>query len=298
MKITSLRLAAALAVAIVLGEGLVQLSGAVDIPVYEANNQIGYIPAPLQSGSFLHIHDYRFNELSMGAGPFNPDPKRFNVLLVGDSLVLGGNPLSEPERLGPQLEELTGWQVWPISAGSWALQNELTYIRQHQNILEKMDAVIILSNSSDFDEPSSWASGLTHPRRHPFPGLLFMLEKYVFGEPPQPVPTDLKVAKRDWRVDLRHFSETFNKPIYLFLYPGLDEMQDKSLLEKRLNVRIPELHANLEKNAGVLKVADHPQWVVANYRDGVHPNGHGNAVLAKIFLDDMCQTPIEKMNCK
>ncbi len=123
MQITKLRLVIWLVGALVLAEGAAQLSGVVDLPIYEANNQIGYIPAPNQSGKFLHKNDYRFNEYSMGAGSFSPDPARFNLLLVGDSIVLGGNPLAESDRLGPQLEKRAGWQVWPVSAGSWALQN-------------------------------------------------------------------------------------------------------------------------------------------------------------------------------
>ena len=78
-----------------------QLSGAVNIPVYEANNQIGYIPAPNQSGSFLHIHDFRFNEYSMGAGPFKPDSARYNVLLISDSLVFGGTRFQKLSGSGP-----------------------------------------------------------------------------------------------------------------------------------------------------------------------------------------------------
>ena len=163
----------------------VQLSGFVDVPIYHADNQIGYIPAPSQSGAFMRTHTWRFNELSMGASSFKPDVSHFNLLLVGDSIVLGGNPLKEPERLGPQLQKLTHWQVWPISAGSWALQNELTYLRQHPDVLQKVDAVAFVSNGGDFDEPSSWASELTHPRSHPFPGLIYLAQKYLLSPPPQ-----------------------------------------------------------------------------------------------------------------
>lgn len=58
--------------AILFGEGAVQLSGIVDIPVYVANSSIGYIPAPNQSGKFLHRNAYRFNELSIGGRPVSP----------------------------------------------------------------------------------------------------------------------------------------------------------------------------------------------------------------------------------
>ena len=73
-------------------------------------------------------HDWQFNEKHMGAGAFVTSAKP-DVLLVGDSIVLGGNPLSEVERLGPQLAKVASQSVWPISAGSWALRNELAYLR-------------------------------------------------------------------------------------------------------------------------------------------------------------------------
>ncbi len=44
-----------------------------------------------------------------------------------DVLLVGGNPLGKVERLGPQLAKVTSQSVWPISAGSWALRNELAY---------------------------------------------------------------------------------------------------------------------------------------------------------------------------
>lgn len=118
--------------ALAIAEGSVRALGLVDFPLYDANAQIGYIPAANQQGSFLNKNDWQFNALHMGAPAFAPDPAR-DVLLVGDSLVYGGNTYRQPERLGPALQTLLqergGGQVWPISAGSWALRNELAYMR-------------------------------------------------------------------------------------------------------------------------------------------------------------------------
>ena len=102
------------------GELLVRSLGMVDFPLYEANALIGYIPAANQKGSFLNSHDWQFNEKHMGAGAFVTSAK-------SDVLLVGGNPLGEVERLGPQLAKVTSQSVWPISAGSWALRNELAY---------------------------------------------------------------------------------------------------------------------------------------------------------------------------
>lgn len=74
-----------------------------DVPLYQADNRIGYIPVPNQTGAFLWTHRWTFNELSMGtAARFRPGLPG-SILLVGDSLVLGGNPYRAEQRLGPQL---------------------------------------------------------------------------------------------------------------------------------------------------------------------------------------------------
>ena len=83
--------------ALAIAEGSVRALGLVDLPLYDANAQIGYIPAANQQGSFLNKNDWQFNALHMGAPAFAPDPAR-DVLLVGDSLVYGGNTYRQPEQ--------------------------------------------------------------------------------------------------------------------------------------------------------------------------------------------------------
>jgi len=265
----------------------VQISGILDFPLYIANNEIGYIPAPNQSGSFLHFHDYRFNEYSMGSGAFLPDHQIFNLLLIGDSIVLGGNPLDEADRLGPSLARETGWSVWPASAGSWALQNELTYLAQHANVVEAVDAVAIVSNSGDFGEPSSWASELTHPTHRPFPGLIYLFRKYVAPGKTPSIRPELAVAPRDWKRDLREFASHTNKPLYIFLYPDQEEESDPEIAAKRLYRYEPEIRGALQNYAKVFRVAESSEWNTSLYRDGIHPTAAGNRVLAQILAKDM-----------
>ncbi len=265
----------------------VQASGILDFPLYIANNEIGYIPAPNQSGSFLHFHEYRFNEYSMASGAFLPDHRRRNLLLIGDSIVLGGNPLDEADRLGPSLARATGWSVWPASAGSWALQNELTYLSQHANVVEAVDAVAIVSNSGDFGGPSSWASELTHPTRRPFPGLIYLFRKYLAPGKSPSIRAELAVAPRDWRRDLRDFASHANKPLYIFLYPDQEEQSDPEIAAKRLYCYEAEIRGAVQDHARLFRVAESSDWNTSLYRDGIHPTAEGNRVLARILAKDM-----------
>ena len=297
MKIPKIALAV-VALTLAAGEALVQLSGIVDIPVYCADNTIGYIPAPNQSGNFLNLRKWQFNEHSMGTGAFEPDSQRFNVLLLGDSVVQGGNPLAQAERLGPRLESLTGWQVWSVSAGSWGLQNQMAYIRSHPEILNVVDAVAIVLNSGDFGGPSSWTSSLTHPLKRPFPGLLHVARKYGFslGSPPE-VRAELQVMPRDWRADLHDFSVSYRKPVFVFLFPRLDEFEDPEKMHRQLDSMVPELQKHSGGNVKTVRVAASPLWEKSFYRDAVHPSSEGNAVLAKILMNSMCESRTQKMTC-
>src|SRR5437899_1649918 len=115
LKVTALGLAAVL-IATEIG---VRLSGVVDFPVYAVDNEIGYIPKPSQSGSFLHKNAWVFNDRSMGtASPWDPS-KRPNILFIGNSIVMGGNPYDQKDKLGPLTQQGIGenYAIWPIAAG-------------------------------------------------------------------------------------------------------------------------------------------------------------------------------------
>src|ERR1700749_2777557 len=78
-----------------------RLTGVADFPLYRADADLGYVLAPDQKGAFLNKNHWVYNEKSQGAGPWHPNGKT-DLLLLGDSLVLGGNPVDQPDRLGPQ----------------------------------------------------------------------------------------------------------------------------------------------------------------------------------------------------
>lgn len=191
----------------VVAELAARASGLTNFPLYIADSHIGYIPAPSQSGSFLHSNDWVFNEISMGTPrPFSPTDTQRDILLVGDSIVYGGNPSAQAERLGPQPAAASGAVVWPIGAGSWGLQNELTYLRDHPEVASSVDEIVFVLNGGDFSGPSMWRSEQTHPRTRPLSALAYLLMKYVSKSEPPETPPDLRVAATDWRRDFAAFA--------------------------------------------------------------------------------------------
>lgn len=265
-----------------LAETAIQGLQANSLPTYEANNQIGYIPKPNQSGSFLHMRDWAFNELSMGTSrPFRPDADA--ILLLGDSIVFGGTPYSEAERLGPQLEKAIGRQVWPAAAGSWALQNELTYLRQHPDIVNRVSRLVLILNKEDFGQPSTWRSEYTHPTHIPFPSLMYLMRRYVVRPATEAEDRALTVAPRDWRADFSALIAGTRTPVDVFLYPYKAECADPSELDTYGKILV-SLGA-----ARAINIGRDARWNASLYRDDVHPIARGNEVLAEIIAEALAR---------
>ncbi len=273
--------------ALSVAECVVRAFGLIDFPLYEANAQIGYIPAANQQGSFLNKNDWQFNALHMGAPAFAPNPAR-DVLLVGDSLVYGGNAYRQSERLGPTLQAMLqgrGVSVWPISAGSWALRNELAYMRLNPQVPAGVSRIVFVLNTGDFGaEASSWACELTHPRNRPTFALWYSVNKYVHSfEPCGEVPAALKVPDGDLAAELQAFMALHAAKTTFVLYPDKTEVSDVALESKGFAAGEAIL-----KKAGatrVVHVLQDKRWNGGLYKDGIHPTAEGNRVLASIIDD-------------
>lgn len=281
-----LLLLASLALALGAGEAALRWSGVIDFPLYEADATIGYIPKASQRGSFLNRNDWVVNERHMGAERFAPGPEG-NVLLVGDSVVWGGNPYARDERLGPQLQQMTRKRVWPIAAGSWGLQNELTYLAANADVVAAVDTVVLVLNSGDFAEPSSWTCELSHPRERPLSAAWYVARKYVIKEEcGSASPADLTVQPRDPLQMLSAFVAAHPaKRLIVFLYPEKSEVLNEAAMAGRLERFGPALVAAGVKE--VVSVGRDPRWRQREtmYRDAVHPTAEGNRVLARLIAD-------------
>ncbi|WP_024298405.1 hypothetical protein [Methylomicrobium lacus] len=210
----------------------VRLLGLIDFPIYDANPIIGYIPAANQHGRFLNKNYWQFNSWHMGAPDFLTNSKP-DVLLVGDSIVLGGNMLAQEDRLGPQLQKIIDQNVWPISAGSWALQNELTYLHTNPDVVSQIESIVFVLNSADFAEASSWRCDFTHPRQKPKFALWYLFNKYIYaldkcGE----VPEMLQVPPGNLSVELAEFLKATRLDPVFIIYPNKAEEIDPELRKK------------------------------------------------------------------
>lgn len=276
-------------VALLVGvETAVRLSGVIDFPLYVANSEIGYIPAPSQKGAFLGRNEWIFNEFSMGSGAFSPSANAVDTLLIGDSIVLGGNPYRQQDKLGPVLSELYGASVWPISAGSWALRNELKYLKLNQRVTRNIDRFVFVLNAEDFAAASSWACERTHPRQRPWSAALYLFRKQVWDwDDCKTVAADLAVAAGDWKADLREFltsPEARNKPVSFYLYPQKKELAAADFSEVEQYAEEILLQAKtVGVSVAVYSVGRDERWGADWYADSIHPSPKGIKVLAEVI---------------
>ncbi|GGX14328.1 hypothetical protein GCM10007242_20920 [Pigmentiphaga litoralis] len=258
--------------------------GLLDFPLYEANADIGYVPKPNQQGAFLNKNDWQFNSRSMGAPEFEPGPGP-NVLLVGDSIVDGGNPYRQQERLGPLTQKAlapSGVKVWPIAAGSWSLRNELKWLQRNPDVVDRVDEVVFLLGSNDFGDASSWSCEFSHPRSHPTSSLWFLFNKYVYRLEPCGTPPDaLKVPQGDVHAELERFMSAFGKKTTVVLYATAEESRNPAE-----RARSFEPARQLLRSVGVrdpVVIADDARWSPDCYKDSVHPKPSAMPVLADIL---------------
>lgn len=259
-------------IAVISAEAGVHISRVNDFPLYDVNNRIGYIPKPNQEGRYLWRNNWEYNALSMGTGrQFQPSEK-VDLLLIGDSVVNGGNPMSQEERLGPALEAVTGWIVWPISAGSWGLQNQMHYLLDHPSVTAGVDRIAFVLNESDFEETSSYWTQYSTPPKMPFPALPYVLNRYVFGFNNPPPEPSLTVPRRDPLLMLAGFATSYGKPIDVFLYPTQAEIGQSCNWRPGALMTIPNIRVHCIEDG----------WNESGYRDSIHPSAKGNQVLAPI----------------
>ena len=289
MKISKYKLTNWLLIFIISVEIFVRAVGLTDFPLINADNNIGYIPKPSQSGSFLRIHHWSFNKLSM-----QNDGEFFSMdegatLLIGDSIVAGGNPFNKEERVGEKLSMILKQPVWSISAGSWGIINEITYLKLHPEVVKGVSTIIFITNSGDFGKQSTWSCEYTHPRTYPFFASLYLFRRYIYNwdwESCKKTPAELSINNDNWKEAVTsEFSKNIykDKKIIFYLYPDITELKNNNFINlESYGLEIIKLS---KAQVSVYSLGRDYRWKSMLYRDDIHPSKFGNSVLSDIIIN-------------
>jgi hypothetical protein len=277
-----------------------RLSGITDFPVYAVDEEIGYIVKPNQSGRFLDKNSWAFNSKSMStADEWNPSLRR-NILLIGNSIVMGGNPYDQKAKLAPVIASDTGnkYSIWPVAAGGWTNVNEVVYLRRNPDVVKAADFFVWEYMSGGLSGLSLWRGEYVFPSAHPASSGWYVFRRYIvprlikMNMNELPPVGDLRENHRaNFEASVAELSKASGSqhPGLIFTYPTRQE-----LLASRRGEWLPERDTLNEicRKYGLVMVdiAKSPEWNASLYRDGVHPTVEGNIVLAKIISSSIADT--------
>lgn len=288
---------AAAVVFLVVSEATVRVTGLVDFPTYAVDDVIGYFPQPNQSGAFLGRNRWVFNDRSMGIAADWKPSGRTDVLLIGNSVILGGNNYDQPDKVAPQMQRHVDAQctIWPVATGGWGTVNEYRFLERHPDIVEGTDFFVWEIMPHQMAGPQRWTRETAIPTQHPWWATGYVVRKQLHDQFPQwtvPPPerrpvSDAELANYYQRFEAmldRLNSASGQKPAgIVFLYPDRQQLQGARqglewLTDRQQIERIAAAH-----HLVLIDITRDPQWTDAMYRDEVHPTTKGNSVLADIL---------------
>jgi hypothetical protein len=162
-------------------EVAVRLSGAVDFPLYSVDSEIGYEVQPNQHGAFLGSYHWVFNDRGMGVSQNWSATGKLNLLLIGNSIVMGGNPYDQSEKLGPLLQKRLGERamVWPAAVGGWTNVNETAYLQRNPDVVKAANFFIWEYMSGGFSQLSPHRGEYIWPTQKPTCATCYVVRRYV-----------------------------------------------------------------------------------------------------------------------
>jgi hypothetical protein len=284
-----------LGLAIGMVEVGVRFAGLVDFPTYTVDNEIGYIIKPNQSGSFLEKNRWAFNDKSMGTSSAWSPTNHVNVLLIGNSIIMGGNPYDQPDKVGPQIQQILGesYAIWPIAVGGWSNVNETIYLERNEDVVRAADFFVWEYMDGGLSGLSTWRNDYVWPRERPIWAGWYVFRRYVL---PHLISTNMNELPPEGSVNpnyLKNFEAIVatlaNKSPkqthgIIFFYPskaeylnakkGGDWLEDREDFEK----------ISQQYGIKLIDISQQPDWNESLYRpDGTHLTVEGNSVLAHIL---------------
>ncbi|MDF7818970.1 hypothetical protein P1X15_15240 [Runella sp. MFBS21] len=285
--------------------------GFCNAPLYIEDPDFEYIFAPNQY-RFRFRNVVKTNEFSLRSEPINPADTTV-VLLVGDSVINGGNPTDHDDLASTILEkQLTQHykqtiRVLNVSAGSWGPDNAFAFLKKKGFF--GADVMCLVTSSHDaYDNMSHHkivGVNPNYPEKQYKVALYEFWHRYIYNlfiyhYVEVPLKEWLSPATQQAPNDVIHkFGTTFNAgyqqladttkalgiPFFMYLHPELPEIdqnqydsQGKEILDfarKNHIFVIDELKINQKEHSLTRDLFRSPEF------DSIHYNAKGQAYMAK-----------------
>lgn len=244
-------------------------------PLFEADPRYEYLMRPDQDVRYGRVH-YVTNTLGLRSPPIGPKRGR-RVLIIGDSVINGGQQTTQDSLATERAARRTGVEVINLSAGSWGTENAMAWIRAHG--LLQADAVVIVLSSHDAYDRMTFEPVVGHhpsyPAERPRFALSAELHRWTHRLNDRRPLRDRSFAD-GWR-SLRDTAVVRGLPFTVVLHPELGE-----LAMGRYDGRGARILDSLSAwNVPVVTTIDRMDSTM--YTDRIHLNDRGQAALAVIL---------------
>lgn len=256
----------------------------------------------------------QYNQYSQRSEPITPQkpPGKLRILMIGDSVLNGGNPTDQSQTITELFEAKLGEkaEILNASAGSWGIGNQLGYLREFGTF--NADAVILQIGTHDLTQPTSNSAGIafhpaypTHPpllaiqdawTRYLWPTLAGKLGLGSSGADFSASPTSTNPDKQ-FKQNMEVFKETVKLvkskkiPVFVLFTPNRDDLLPKHNVPKYKSEFL-----RLLLTLQVPMIDSHEAWstlppttVETYFRDYVHLSVAGNGAIADLLTGQLCQ---------
>ena len=289
---------AIVAAAVLAGEISVRAFGFVDFPVYDVGGEIGYLPKGNQAGAFLNRNDWYFNNKSMPIAADWSPALRPSILLIGNSVVMGGNPYRQQEKLAPRIQKLLGASpvVWPIAAGGWTQVNQIAYLDKHPEVVASPNYTAWEYMHGGLGGATPWPGQYVFPSHKPILATWYVFRRYIL---PAIVPindSELPAIGAPQSANVQRFDDAVGTFVardsrpgrgIIWLYPTAAQLRSSGTPGGWLPER-GQIESIANKHGlRLVDIAAKPEWNSSLYLpDGVHPTVEGIGVLASILVEE------------
>ncbi|MFB2981710.1 SGNH/GDSL hydrolase family protein [Microseira sp. BLCC-F43] len=281
----------------------------------QADPQTGYRFQPNQK-VFRFGKRVEYNQYSQRSEPITSQkpPGKLRILMVGDSVLNGGNPTDQSQTITELFEAKLAAsgqkaEILNASAGSWGIGNQLGYLREFGTF--NADAVILQIGTHDLTQPTSNSANVgNHPAfptqapllaiqdawtRYLWPALAGKLGLNSSGADFSASPTS-QDPEQQYQQNMQLLKEIVklvrsqNIPVFVLFTPNRDD-----LIPKANQPKYKSQFLRLLLTLQVPIIDSHQAWstlppttVESYFRDQVHLNVAGNGAIALELFGQLC----------
>lgn len=271
--------------------------GFCDALLYQASDKYEYLPQPQQErqrfGARLVTNSYSQRSEE-------PDSTKAIILGLGDSVIFGGGWMDHDSLATTLFSKETGMQMLNISCGSWGPDNCVAYLREKGTFGAK--AMVLVCSSHDAYDAMSFVPVVgvwpNYPEKQYKLAIWEIIDRYIipyiktktetkhYADPDAEVEkraADRQVVQKSQRFvrgfdDLKHMSESFHIPLYLYLHAEQGELQQHHYndMGQQIIHWADSTHVTLING---MEEGEQPDM----YRDAIHLNHRGQRHLADVL---------------